>query len=485
MSPHDQRYRESSLRAYQILAAYAIEKYHAVDAAGADEAKNHERQQVLKFIKQADNIDNMSPYTLLLKALFEIVSNDKLDEALRYLRNLNERIKGSDERRRIGREFTFPVFLLRGVLAMQQRQYSDAVTFFADAIRANPDSGSMLRVALGLACCADQQYERAKAAFERALELEPYNTQAHIGCALASLALASKRTTTEKERRKLHKEAYERIVVASRTDPQNPMVLNHVANHQFESWQRLGEALVMEPSRLSLHLSKKDALVWDLKSGYRVRFLGDNGYVEARILNECDATAVLNEDESKTYTLEIDAEITDVNSVVLEARPFKSVELLVVQAYSRSTSPEIKGESMYIFGRMLHARHEYKQAEDVYKHAIQQYPGFALAHFALGQVYLARNKLAEAIQCFEHVESKMPDDADTRAYLALLRGLQQDKTTPVEKLEEVTNAYFEVKLKMQSLTDMISLRTDGFDVPVRAGPVVVAGTHPPEQDQRF
>lgn len=172
LSSHDQHYKDSTLRVYQILAAHAVEKYHAVDTTGADDAKNHERQQVLKFIKQADSIDNMSPYTILLKALFEIVSNDKLDEALRYLRNLNERIKGMDERRRIGREFAFPVVLLRGILAMQQRQYADAVSFFADAIRVNPESGSMLRVALGLACCADQQFERAKAAFERALDLE-------------------------------------------------------------------------------------------------------------------------------------------------------------------------------------------------------------------------------------------------------------------------------------------------------------------------
>ena len=70
------------------------------------------------------------------------------------------------------------------------------------------------------------------------------------------------------------------------------MILNHIANHQFESWQRLGEALVVDRSQLSLLLDKKEAIAWDLKQGYALRFLIDDEYVEARILNDCDRTAV-------------------------------------------------------------------------------------------------------------------------------------------------------------------------------------------------
>lgn len=96
-------------------------------------------------------------------------------------------------------------------------------------LRLRPDCHPSVRVGIGLCCSKLGQKDKARAAFERALALEPESVEASIGVALSDLHLIPRGA---KDRVKRQKQAVRRINRLSQRGVTNPMVLNQEANHR-------------------------------------------------------------------------------------------------------------------------------------------------------------------------------------------------------------------------------------------------------------
>ena len=117
-----------------------------------------------------------------------------------------------------------PSLLGKACIAFNKKDYRGALAFYKKALRTNPNCPAGVR--LGMAhCFLKLGYpEKAKLAFERALQLDPHCVGALIG--LSILKLNDQDAESVKAGVQMLSKAYA-------IDPSNAMVLNHLANHFF------------------------------------------------------------------------------------------------------------------------------------------------------------------------------------------------------------------------------------------------------------
>ena len=131
-----------------------------------------------------------------------------------------------------------PALLGMASVKFQEGKYKDAQDFFARVIKEYPTkSGASVRVAFGICCYKLGQVDRARAAFQRAQEMDSENVEAMIGCAI--LELASRDEKSKKEFNSKTERAIKLISMANLIDHSNAMVQNHLANHYFWKWIQL------------------------------------------------------------------------------------------------------------------------------------------------------------------------------------------------------------------------------------------------------
>ncbi|UMM24638.1 hypothetical protein L5515_004773 [Caenorhabditis briggsae] len=81
----------------------------------------------------------------------------------------------------------------------------------------------------------------------------------------------------------------------------------------------------------------------------------------------------------------------------------------------------IKAEAFYQMGRCRHTQGQYDGAYKYYYQARQaNNQEHTLAHYGLGQMYIHRNEIEEAIKCFEVVHQRLPHNTDTMKILGSL-----------------------------------------------------------------
>jgi RNA polymerase-associated protein CTR9 len=97
-------------------------------------------------------------------------------------------------------------------------------------------SGAATRVGFGMACYRMGQFDRAKAAFRRAHELDSENVEALVGIAVLEMASLDPDVLDPREYRAKSENVIKMISMANLVDHTNAMVQNHLANHYFWKW---------------------------------------------------------------------------------------------------------------------------------------------------------------------------------------------------------------------------------------------------------
>ncbi|XP_005176768.1 RNA polymerase-associated protein CTR9 homolog [Musca domestica] len=206
-------YREmekDKMRCYDMLAA------HYVHEANREKSKDKKRELFMKatnLYTAADKIIMYDQNHLLGRAYFCLLEGDKMDQAdAQFNFVLNQSPSN------------IPSLLGKACIAFNKKDYRGALAFYKKALRTNPNCPANVRMGMGHCFLKMNNPEKAKLAFQRALELDSNCVGALIGLAILKLNLH------EPESNKM---GVQMLSKAYTIDSTSPMVLNHLANHFF------------------------------------------------------------------------------------------------------------------------------------------------------------------------------------------------------------------------------------------------------------
>ncbi|KAK0417353.1 hypothetical protein QR680_012959 [Steinernema hermaphroditum] len=208
-----QDYRDlekDQMRALDTLAAYYVQ-------AGSKTRDKTERKELFTkatlLYTTADKIIMYDQNHLLGRAYFCLVEGNKVDQADTQFNFVINQASNN-----------IPAMLGKACIAFQKKDYKSALFFYKKAIKLKPDCPADVRVGIGYCLYRLGKHEKARMAFERALELDSTCIPALIG-----IAIIDQNTLI---REALHS-SIRSMSLAYRLDSENPMVLNHLANHFF------------------------------------------------------------------------------------------------------------------------------------------------------------------------------------------------------------------------------------------------------------
>lgn len=115
-------------------------------------------------------------------------------------------------------------YLGKACIAFNKREYKNALAFYRKALRLQPNCSPSVRLGIGHCFARLGNMQKARLAFQRALDLDPDSVEALVGLAILDL--------NEKTQESI-KQGVQRLSRAYNLDPTNPMVLNHLADHFF------------------------------------------------------------------------------------------------------------------------------------------------------------------------------------------------------------------------------------------------------------
>ena len=120
--------------------------------------------------------------------------------------------------------YDIPSLFGKASIAYKKQDYPGALTFYRRALRAGTKCSAEVRLGIGLCLFKLGDLERARLAFERAIEFNPNCIGALLG--LATVALNTRSGEGIRRGVKILSKAHS-------IDSTNPVVLNHLANHFF------------------------------------------------------------------------------------------------------------------------------------------------------------------------------------------------------------------------------------------------------------
>jgi len=203
-------FQQDQMRALDTLAAHYVRQ--------ANHEKNKDRKKEL-FTKAtllyttADKIIMYDQNHLLGRAYFCLLEGDKMDQADAQFNFVLNQSPNS-----------IPSLLGKACIAFNKKDYKGALAFYKKALRTNPQCPADVRLGMGHCFLKLGSVEKARLAFQRALELDANCVGALVG--LAVLELNNKQPDSIRSGVQMLSRAYT-------IDPTNPMVLNHLANHFF------------------------------------------------------------------------------------------------------------------------------------------------------------------------------------------------------------------------------------------------------------
>ncbi|XP_076339000.1 RNA polymerase-associated protein Ctr9 [Tachypleus tridentatus] len=203
-------FEHDQMKALDTLAAFYVQQ--------ANKEKNKDKKREL-FTKAtllyttADKIIMYDQNHLLGRAYFCMLEGDKMDQAdAQFNFVLNQSPNN------------IPSLLGKACIAFNKKDFRGALAFYKKALRTSPKCPAAVRLGMGHCFYKLGKHEKAKLAFERALQLDPQCVGALVGLAVLELNLKSSESI---------RNGVQMLSKAYRIDSTNPMVLNHLANHFF------------------------------------------------------------------------------------------------------------------------------------------------------------------------------------------------------------------------------------------------------------
>jgi RNA polymerase-associated protein CTR9 len=325
-----------------------------------------------------------------------------------------------------------PAILGNAAVDFAEGRYVQAQTQYAEAIRRYPQaSGAASRVGFGIASYYLGQVDRAKAAFERAMQMDPENVPAMVG--LAVLTDNNQNIDHDNEgtsSSSASDAAMKLFSMANLLQHDNAMVQNHLANHYFSKWTAIPGTVTLEypdilkasqplqievgdPVRIGNHLETKIIQEYeDQPNIYRI---------EIKQQQQQHTNNIYNQNQSNAHA-NLPYNVPDLK---IWKKDYERVFALAKGAYSSTSSPEIRAESLFFLARVYHVRGEINNAHKCYERACKMAGSLLPARFGLAQTYLAQNQLDEAMQQLKIILGTATSSAtDAYALLGLLRVLR-------------------------------------------------------------
>ncbi|XP_001951487.2 RNA polymerase-associated protein CTR9 homolog isoform X1 [Acyrthosiphon pisum] len=201
---------KDQMRALDMLAAYYVQ------SANREKSKDKRRELFAKATQLYTTADKIIMYDtnhLLGRAFFCLLEGDKIDQAdAQFNFVLNQSSNN------------IPAQLGKACIAFNRKDFRGALAYYKKVLRSNPQCPADVR--LGMAHCFLKlgNAEKARLAFERAIQLDSKCVGALVG--LAILKLNGENPGDIKLGVNMLSKAYT-------IDTTNPMVLNHLSNHFF------------------------------------------------------------------------------------------------------------------------------------------------------------------------------------------------------------------------------------------------------------
>ena len=374
---------------------------------GADD-DDHETQADQRFT-QAGKIDTFFPMTWVGRGMLKF-NQGNLEQAKFFF---------STTLKQCGP--VLPALLGLAAVLFGQGEYAAAQAQYAEAIRRHPAaSGAGARVGFGLTCYKLGQVDRAKAAFSRALALDPECVQAMVGSAILDMAGDEDDATSQHVRTE---RAIKILSMANLLEHSNAMVQNHLANHYFWKWTPvIGTVQVTQGSTLV-----KASQPMPLDSGDPIR-------IGTRFETTVQDDPNLEEEDQDGHYFRLGMPWKEESSDNLKVwkKDYERVFALAKGAYSSTRVQAIQAESLFFLARVYHVREDMDNAHKFYQKACELAPDLTPARFGLAQTLIVKGEYNQARRQLDKLLSTSPNATDALA----LAGLLQVNVSSGAKLEE-------------------------------------------------
>uniref|UniRef100_A0A915NCG6 RNA polymerase-associated protein CTR9 n=1 Tax=Meloidogyne javanica TaxID=6303 RepID=A0A915NCG6_MELJA len=155
---------------------------------------------------------------LLGRAYFCLLEGNKVEQAdAQFSFVMNQAQMANDGR-------VIPAMMGKACIAFNKKEYKTALQYYKRCLRLNPNAPADVRVGMGYCFARLGRMDKARLAFERALQLDSKNVPSIVALAVLDLNIG----TPEGIR-----SGIQALGLAYHHEPENPMVLNHLANHFF------------------------------------------------------------------------------------------------------------------------------------------------------------------------------------------------------------------------------------------------------------
>ena len=358
---------------------------------------NEDVVQADQRFTQAGKLDTFFPMTWMGRGMLNLESG-KLEQAKFFFQTTLKQCGP-----------VLPALLGLAAVLFGQGDYAAAQEQYATALRRHPGYAAT-RVGFGLACYKLGQVDRAKAAFRRALALDPENVQAMVGSALLDMASAGGGA-------EITERAIKVLTMANLLDHSNAMVQNHLANHYFWKWTSVPGTVQVTQGSTKIRASQPIPM----EGGEPIR-IGTS--FEATVKDTMDDEDEEDDDEDTfTFRMTKPWKGESMDGLKVWKKDYERVFALAKGAYNSTRVKAIQAESLFLLARVYHAREDLDNAHKIYLRASQLAPDLTPARFGLAQTLIVKGELQEAQKQLE----KLLTTSQATDALALL-GLLQVKS---------------------------------------------------------
>ena len=369
-------YDRDQMRAYDTLAAYYVQE--------ANKEKNKDKKREL-FTKAtllyttADKIIMYDQNHLLGRAYFCLLEGDKMDQADQQFNFVLSQSQNN-----------IPSLLGKACIAFNKKNYKEALAFYKKALRTNPGCPASVRLGMGHCFLKLGNTDKARLAFERALQLDQNCVGALVGLAVLQL----NEQTPDSIRSGVQK-----LSKAYTIDSGNPMVLNHLANHFFfkKDYQKV-QHLALHAFHNTENESMRAESCYQLARHFHVQGDYDQAFQYYYQATQFATTTFVlpHFGLGQMYVYRGDTEnASQCFEKVLKAQPgnYETMKILG-SLYASSTNEEKR-----------------KIAENHLKKVTEQFPEDVEAWIELAQI-LEQNDLVESLKCYKTATKILQDKVE-------------------------------------------------------------------------
>jgi len=355
----------------------------------------------------AGKLDTFDPMTWVGRGLWNILANH-LDQAQFFFSTTLQQ-NGKD---------VLPAVLGLGAVLLKRGDYKGAAVQYATALK-HADAGASVRV--GLAWCYYQmgQSEKAKAAYMRALQLDPECVEALVG--LAVLQQGDERSI-------------QLLSMAHLLDSSHPVVQVHLANHYFTKWTPVAGTVTVDQGSTLVTCTQ----AVPLETGEPVRI----GTSFETVVAPLPENAM---DDEKVFYITTPYKGESTKSIKIWRKDLDRSYELAKGAYDHvnanlantdSNRKLLQAEALLHCARVRHTRGELDDAYKMYKKAVDWNPALVPAQMGYAQLLVERGEFKDAVPILQKV---CTSHASTDA-LSLLGTLQVKLGDLNEGLKNMTKA---------------------------------------------